>query len=51
MTNFKIKMQLNKILTFIQGERGFTHFSECFFTYIIKSTTLQRLVMLFCKRF
>ena len=37
MTNIKIKMELNKHLTFIQGERAFMHFSECFFTYNIKS--------------
>ena len=30
-------MQFNKTLTFIEGWRAFMHFSECFFTYIIKS--------------
>ena len=37
MTNIKIKMQLNKTLTFIQGERAFMQFSECSFTYNIRS--------------
>ena len=42
MKIIKIKMQLNKLLTFIEGERAFMHFSDCFLRLLLNSSALQK---------